>query len=220
MHKYNLAEGELLVRAAKNSIELFLRNPHFDKAVVYETTKHLREMDGIFITLEHHPTGALRGCIGFPTAVSTIGESVIDAAIAAAFEDPRFVPVSIHELDRLAVEVSILSKLEEIGGAASQRYKKLAVGEDGVMVKYGLHSGLLLPIVAVQQGWDAKTLLKEACIKAGLDGFHWLQPNVKVYKFQTQVFREESPGGGVIEVETKKAGPENHGAAKEKTYKS
>ena len=70
----------------------------------------------MFVTLEHYPTKALRGCIGFPRAVAPIGEAVIDAATAAAFEDPRFVPVSHKELDRLLVEVSVLTSPEEITG--------------------------------------------------------------------------------------------------------
>ena len=201
MHTYTIEEGTVMVTAARHTIELSLRNPRFSKSLVGGLTKHLTEMDGVFVTLEHYPTRALRGCIGFPNAVAPIGEGVIDAARAAAFEDPRFVPVSHHEFDRLLVEVSVLSRPEPIKGAASQRHRKVVVGRDGLVARYGLHSGLLLPIVAVEQGWDAKTFLNETCIKAGMPGNYWMQPSVKIYSFRTQVFREEEPGGRVVEVE-------------------
>ena len=205
MHVYTREEGEALVGAARHAIDLSLRNPHFTKSLVTGITGHLREMDGVFVTLEHYPTKALRGCIGFPLAVAPVGEAVVDAAIAAAFEDPRFVPVSHHEFDRLLVEVSVLTRPEPITGAASQRYRKIKVGRDGLFAKYGLHSGLLLPIVAVEQGWDEKTFLQEVCVKAGMPDSYWLQPNVKMYRFQTQIFKEEEPGGRVVEVKTESA---------------
>ena len=200
MHTYTLEEGERLVSAARHTIELSLRSPRFDRKLVSGLTEHLKEHDGIFVTLEHHPTRALRGCIGFPRAVAPIGEAVIDAAIAAAFEDPRFVPVSYKELDRLLIEVSVLTAPEEIPGPAQDRYKKIKVGRDGLIAKYGIYEGLLLPIVAVEQGWDAKTFLGETCVKAGIPSSSWLQQNVKMSSFRSQVFREDEPGGKITEV--------------------
>ncbi len=200
MHSYTLQEGAELVKAARHTIDLSLRSPRFERKVVRDITKEFREMDGVFVTLEHYPTKALRGCIGFPIAVSPIGEGVVDAALAAAFEDPRFVPVSHKEFDRLLVEVSVLTQPEEITGAASQRYKKIKIGKDGVMARYGLYSGLFLPQVAVEQKWNEKKFLEEVCAKAGIPSNYWMQPSVKIFKFQTQVFREEEPGGKVIEV--------------------
>lgn len=200
MHEYTLEEGEHLVRAARHTIELTLRNPHFKREILSRLTGDLREQDGVFVTLEHYPTKALRGCIGFPRAVAPIGEAVIDAATAAAFEDPRFVPVSHKELDRLLIEVSVLTAPVEIEGSAPMRYKKIKVGRDGLVAKYGLYEGLLLPIVAVEQRWDEKRFLEETCIKAGIPASSWMQPNVKMYTFHTRVFREEEPQGAVTEV--------------------
>jgi hypothetical protein len=200
MHEYTLEEGKQLVQAARHTIELSLRNPYFKREVVSRLTGGLKERDGVFVTLEHYPTKALRGCIGFPRAVAPIGEAVIDAATAAAFEDPRFVPVSHKELDRLLIEVSVLTAPEEITGAAPTRYKKIKVGRDGLIAKYGLYEGLLLPIVAVEQRWDEKRFLDETCVKAGIPASSWIQPNVKMYTFHTRVFREEEPQGAIIEV--------------------
>ena len=200
MHEYTLEEGERLVQAARRTIELSLRNPHFRRELISKFTSDLKEQDGIFVTLEHYPTKALRGCIGFPRAVAPIGEAVIDAATAAAFEDPRFVSVSHKELDRLLIEVSVLTSPVEIAGPAPVRYKRIKVGRDGLIAKYGLYEGLLLPIVAVEQGWDEKKFLDETCVKAGISASSWMQPNVKMYTFHTQVFREQEPQGAIIEV--------------------
>jgi hypothetical protein len=200
MHLYGAKQGEELVKAARNSIELFIINPYFNKKIVVNSIAQFGEKHGVFVTLEHYPTKSLRGCIGFPTAVAPLNESIVDAAIAAAFEDPRFVPVSKSELDSLVIEVSVLSKPELIKGGKLNRLRSIKVGRDGLIVEYGLYSGLLLPIVAVEQQWDKKQFLEQACVKAGLDPQYWSQPNVNVYSFQTQVFHEETPMGKVSEV--------------------
>lgn len=202
MHVYTLDEGERLVKAARNTIDLSLRSPQFKRELVSKITEGMKEPDGIFVTLEHYPTRALRGCIGFPRAVAPAGEAVIDAATAAAFEDPRFVPVSHKELDRLLIEVSVLTSPNEIPGPAYDRYKMIKVGRDGLIAKYGMYEGLLLPIVAVEQGWNARQFLDETCIKAGIPPSSWLQQNVKMFSFRTQVFREEEPSGRIVEVNT------------------
>ena len=200
MHIYGAEEGAELVKAARNSIELYLMTPRFDKSLVKRTISKFNERYGVFVTLEHYPTKELRGCIGFPTAVAPVSESIVEAAIAAAFEDPRFVPVSKAELDELSVEISILSEPVAVGGDARKRKKGIVVGRDGLIIEYGVYGGLLLPIVAVEQKWDEEKFLEQVCVKAGLHTNYWAQPNVKLYKFETQVFKEEKPGGKVVEV--------------------
>jgi hypothetical protein len=197
---YTLPEGSQLVKAARGTIELYLKSPHFDKAIMKDGLRMFNQKYGVFVTLEHYPTKSLRGCIGFPNPVSTISNDLVEAALAAAFEDPRFVPVSKPELDNLIVEVSILSEPVEVPGSAIKRKKSIAIGRDGLIVRYGLHSGLLLPIVAVEQKWNAQEFLEQTCVKAGLPKDYWSQPNIQVYKFETQLFREEEPNGKVIEV--------------------
>ena len=147
MHIYSAEEGNELVRAARNSIELYLNTRYFDKKIVKKSLERFNEKYGVFVTLEHYPTKELRGCIGFPRAVAQVKESVVEAAIAAAFEDPRFVPVSSAELNELIIEVSILSEPIQVEGNADKRKKSIKVGRDGLIVEYGLYSGLLLPIV-------------------------------------------------------------------------
>lgn len=204
MHVYKKEQGEQLVKAARSSIELYLSNPHFNKDTIKNTLREFDKPYGIFVTLEHYPTRELRGCIGFPRAVYPLAESLVDSAIAAAFEDPRFVSVSKPELSHLLIEISILSDPVQVTGNEKKRLESVKVGRDGLMIEYGLHSGLLLPIVAVDYKWTKKKFLEETCIKAGLHKDYWSQPNVRLYRFESQVFREQDPEGKVIEVKLDK----------------
>ena len=188
------------MKAARNSIELYLTMQHFDSSVIKKSTQRFKERYGIFVTLENYQTGELRGCIGFPRGGSPIGESVVEAAIAAAFEDPRFVPVSKVELEDILISVSVLSDPVAIKGSARERKKSVKVGRDGLIAEYGHYSGLLLPIVAVEQKWNEEKFLEEVCVKAGLPANYWSQPSVRILKFETQLFKEEKPGGKVAEV--------------------
>jgi len=197
---YTLEEGSELVKAARASIELFIKNPHFDRSVVEQSIQKFKDSHGVFVTLNYYQTSALRGCVGFINPVSYVGKDIVDAALAAAFEDPRFVPVSSAELNELIVEVSILSNPVELKKKGRARVRDIKIGRDGTIIQYGVYSGLLLPIVAVEQHWNPKTFLEETCVKAGLPREYWLQPNVKIYKFETQVFKEEEPNGSVTEV--------------------
>ncbi len=200
MHIYTLEQGKELVRAARNTIELAARSPRFDREVVRSSLRGFGEKYGVFVTLKHYPTEVLRGCIGFPRPVESVRNEIVDAAFAAAFEDPRFVPVSHKEIDELIVEVSILSEPVAIKSRSPAGIRRLKIGRDGTIIEYGLYSGLLLPVVAVEHGWDREQLLEGTCEKAGLPPGYWKQPNVKLYKFETQVFTEETPSGSVVEI--------------------
>ncbi len=200
MKIYTLEQGKELVKAARSTIELAARSPRFKRELVRSSLKSFDEKYGVFVTLKHYPTETLRGCIGFPKPVESVRMELVDAAFAAAFEDPRFVPVSHKELDELIVEVSILSEPIAVKSRSPAGLRRLKIGRDGVIIEYGLYSGLLLPEVAVEQKWDKEQLLDGACEKAGLPTGYWKQPNVKLYKFETQVFTEETPSGNVVEL--------------------
>ena len=118
----------------------------------------------------------------------------------SATEDPRFPPVRRDELSRIIIEISILSKPELIEVRNPREYlDKIKIGEDGLMIEYGLYSGLLLPQVPVEYKWNVEQFLSELCIKAGLPPDMWLDRNVKIYKFKAQIFREKIPNGEVYE---------------------
>ncbi|MCL5100326.1 MAG: TIGR00296 family protein [Candidatus Marsarchaeota archaeon] len=200
MREYSIEDGKTMVQAARSAIELYIRNPKFDKSMVEKELSKFRQRHGVFVTLYYHPSEQLRGCVGFPRPVNAVSHDLVEAALAAAFEDPRFVPMSTNELDDTAIEVSILSDPVPLKGSAMTRLKNVVVGRDGLIVEYGVYSGLLLPIVAVEQHWDAERFLREVCVKAGLPETYWTQANVNLYKYETQVFREEKPNGEIIEV--------------------
>lgn len=208
MHVLNINVGIELVKAARASIELYLKNPNFDKKLVLDSLKgkEFDEMQGIFVTLFHYPTNTLRGCIGFPEPITTLKESVIDAALAAAFDDPRFVPVSHKELDELVIEVSVLTNPIKMHRDWRRRQNSVVIGKDGLIVEYGLYKGLLLPDVATEYNFTPKKFLEEVCIKANIPKEYWKQPKVKIYKFETQIFKEEAPCGEITKVSLLKMG--------------
>ncbi len=161
------------------------------------------EKRGAFVTLKRHPSGDLRGCIGYPLPTLPLRLAVAQAALAAATEDPRFRPVVSAELPRLTVEVSVLTVPEAIpGDRPSDRIAAVRVGRDGLIVEgYGT-SGLLLPQVAPEQGWTAEEFLEGTCEKAGLPPDAWRDPRVRVLRFGAEVYAETSPGGPVVRVPT------------------
>lgn len=127
----------------------------------------LGEPRAAFVTLRRR--GRLRGCIGYPEAHQPLYATVVEAALAAAFRDPRFAPLELAELVEVEIEISLLSPCVEI------RPEEIEVGRHGLVVSDGPYRGLLLPQVAVEYGWDRETFLAETCRKAGLAPDAWKQ---------------------------------------------
>jgi len=132
----------------------------------------LREKGAAFVTLR--VAGELRGCIGHVEAVEPLWESVRDMAQAAAERDSRFPPLGPQELPGLSLEISILSAMTPI------RPEEIRIGLHGLYVKRGSQSGLLLPQVAVEWGWDAREFLRRTFEKAGLPPS---DPATRIYAF-------------------------------------
>jgi uncharacterized protein len=158
------------------------------------------EMRGVFVTLNivDPSRQRLRGCIGFPYPVKRLDLAIQEATIAAASEDPRFKPVAPSELDKIVVEVSVLTSPKELDYPREALPSKVRIGEDGLIISRTYTSGLLLPQVATEYGLSQLEFLSQACIKAGLPPDAWLDGETKVQAFQAEVFTEESPRGGVI----------------------
>lgn len=200
MKTYTLKEGEKLVKAARNAIELYIKSPRFEKSMIEKTLSEFNEKAGVFVTINHYPTMSLRGCIGYFKAIGPVKRLLVEAAIAAATEDPRFIPLSVGELNDVVIEVSILSEPQQLKGTPEEIKKEIKIGRDGLLIEYGYYSGLLLPIVAVEEKWSVEKFLENVCIKAGLHPHMWKRSDITLYKFQTQVFREEEPNGKVVEI--------------------
>jgi uncharacterized protein len=191
-----LEQGQYLVSLARQSIEGYLSNGK--KTLPKRAEGALSEKRGVFVTLESHPTRELRGCIGYPLPIKELALSVVDCALSAAFEDPRFPPVEKWEMGGLVAEVSVLSVPEEMKVKAPGEYlKKIKVGRDGLMIHYGYSSGLLLPQVPVEWNWNEEEFLCQVCEKAGLPRNMWQSPSAAISSFTAQVFSEKTPGGKV-----------------------
>jgi len=105
-------------------------------------------------------------------------------AEAAAFQDPRFPPVRVDELGELEIEISVLTPLREIKDP-----EEIEVGKHGIMIERPpYYSGLLLPQVATEYGWDRETFLEQTCIKAGLPPNAWRDPATRIYIFSAEIF--------------------------------
>lgn len=202
-----MAADSVWVRAvpwARETLEVGLappgkRAPPTDPRLPLE----FEEKRGAFVTLKRHPSGDLRGCIGYPLPVLPLRVAVARAAMAAATDDPRFTPVLAEELARLTVEVSVLTVPEPVEGARPEDLlSAVRVGRDGLIVEGFGTSGLLLPQVAPEQGWSAEELLEGTCEKAGLPSHAWRDPRVRVLRFEAEVFAERTPRGDVVRVPT------------------
>ncbi len=178
-------DGLKLVRLARESIATSFS----DKYPSTVDTEKLSQQRGVFVTL--HENSELRGCIGYIEQVMPLYKAVIDASRAAAFHDPRFPPLEKRELGSIKIEVSVLTEPQLIDVARPEEYPdKIKIGKDGLILRSGHFSGLLLPQVPVEQGWEVNEYLAYIGLKAGLSRDAWKEPGAKLYKFQAQVFSE------------------------------
>lgn len=136
-----------------------------------------------FVTLRKN--GDLRGCVGHIAFAQPLWVSVREMARSAALDDNRFDPVTPIEVDKLRLEINILSPFRFISGPADVR-----IGEDGLYVAQGGLSGLLLPRIAMDHGWSPPQFLEQACLKAGLSPAAWRAPTCRLHAFTTEEFSD------------------------------
>jgi hypothetical protein len=144
-------------------------------------TRKLAEHLGAFVTLTVR--GRLRGCIGHIVGARPLHETVAEMAGCAAFQDPRFPPLSPGELPGLDIEISILGPVTPCPDLGL-----IEVGRHGLIVQRDGRSGLLLPQVAAEWKWDRETFLSHTCQKAGLPSDCWKRPGTDVFWFEAEVF--------------------------------
>lgn len=207
-----LEEGGILTKFARQTIETYIRNKQ-QLDIPTTNSESLHENRGVFVTLkkrqgEKIDKWMLRGCIGRlpPGPISRaepvpLLEATRQAALSSALDDPRFPPVKEEELELILVEVSVLTVPEELEVKDRQKLAEhINVGKDGLIIEgRGWHRGLLLPQVAPEQGWNAQQFLEGCCQKAGLPPDSYLKAEVRIYKFQAQIFSETSVSGEIIE---------------------
>ncbi len=190
------SDGEKLVKTARAVVTEFLKTKNKMK-LDKDFEESFSSNAGVFVTLNHKSN--LRGCIGYALPDKKLYNALQEAAISAATDDPRFPSVAFEELDQITFEVSILTPPQEIEVSDPQEYpSKVKVGRDGLIVKSGFNSGLLLPQVPKEYGWNEEEFLGHTCEKAGLSKEQWKEKDTKILKFEGIVFKEQDPGGSVV----------------------
>ncbi len=148
----------------------------------------LAEPGAAFVTWKKE--GRLRGCVGSVEPWRGLAEDVEKNAVAALLHDPRFAPAQPRDLSKLSIDISVLTPLEEV----AEPLVRIELGVHGVVAQKGSRSGLLLPQVAPEWGWDVPTLLAQVCLKAGLGEDAWRSgnPPATIYRFSAEVFGESA----------------------------
>lgn len=189
----SLEEGTIAVRLARSAVETHLSG---ETIRTDDLPQVFGEKRGVFVTL--HKNHDLRGCIGYPEPIMALKDAIINSAINAAVRDHRFHPVRFEEMERIMIEVTILTPQIRIDAEPRDLPNHVEIGKHGIVIRKGIYQGLLLPQVAEEWGFDAGEFLSQTCIKAGLPPDAWLT-GAEVYSFEGQIFAETEPNGGIVE---------------------
>jgi len=189
-------DGEILVKTARRVVTEYL-NSRTKAKLDEKFVTNFSFNSGVFVTLNNQM--GLRGCVGFPLPDKKLYNALVDAAISSATEDPRFPSVNSQELEEITFEVTVLTPPEVIHVSDTTEYpSQIKVGRDGLIVKRGFTSGLLLPQVPIEYRWTEEEFLSHTCEKAGLPKDCWKDKETQVQKFEGIVFKEETPKGKVV----------------------
>lgn len=177
-------EKKILLEAARNSIATIF-NDFEQPTVDYDKYPTLKINAGAFVTLTINKK--LRGCIGYIISDQPLFETVCDAAIQAAQNDPRFSPVTLKELDKISIEISILSPPFPLNS-----YNEIILGKHGLIMEEKGRRGLLLPQVPVEHNLNLNQYLDAICQKTGFPPGYWKQKQLKLSGFTAIIFSEDS----------------------------
>lgn len=180
LYQSQLTEKEKreLLQLARNAITENITNGN----VLYKevSNQKFKTEGAVFVTIKKK--GRLRGCIGHIQPIMPLYQSVIDNAVAACSRDSRFPPMKEEELKDMEVEISILSPLKPLRDTET-----IQVGKHGLYIVKGMKSGLLLPQVATEFGWNRETFLENICSKAGLRKDEW--KTADLYTFTAEIIK-------------------------------
>ncbi|MEM4268103.1 MAG: AmmeMemoRadiSam system protein B [Candidatus Woesearchaeota archaeon] len=183
-------DQKLLLELARQTLEHYLQDSSMPIVDEDMLSGALKKKQGCFVTLEKN--GHLRGCIGHIVPQEKLYRCVIENAINAALNDPRFPVVKYNELKDIEIEISVLTVPQEVKFSSGEELLgKLRPGIDGVIVGSGMRQGTFLPQVWDTFNNDKEAFLSELCYqKAGLSRDCWKDTKTKVSTYQAQVFRE------------------------------
>ena len=174
------SEKKVLLAFARETITRYLTTQTVPLARSFPARMEFRQ--GVFVTLRK--AGQLRGCIGHMAEDIELGKAVGAMALQSAFNDPRFPPVELSEVNSLEIEISVLTPLKSI-----PNFEQIVVGRDGVLMSKSGTSAVFLPQVAVENHWNRSQMLDNLCIKAGLQSGCWKR-DAQFQVFQADVFGE------------------------------
>ena len=170
------ADKKALKDIAFNSIRDSLDGKPIAQPTLTSYLSPLTSKCGAFVSLHKH--GHLRGCIGHFGEDYPLHEIVAEMARAAAFEDPRFMPVTRDELDELDIEISVLTPMRRI-----QSLDEFELHRHGIYIKKGYRSGTFLPQVADEVNWTKEEFVGHCSQdKAGLGWDGWKDAELYVYE--------------------------------------
>ncbi|MBR3214609.1 MAG: TIGR00296 family protein [Methanosphaera sp.] len=180
-------EGKLALKIVRENILSILNDGTY--SCEYELPDVFNEKLGVFVTLNKN--NSLRGCIGYPEPYEKLIDALLDVSLAAAFDDPRFNPLTKDEYPDIEVEISVLTKPQRIIVDNYEEYlSKIELGVDGLIIEKGYNRGLFLPQVATEQNWNIEEYLINLCYKAGLPSDSWMDDDCVLYNFQAQIINE------------------------------
>ncbi len=175
-------QKNILLKLARDTIENYISKGIVPKFELKDTV--FTQKAGAFVTI--HKRGELRGCIGIIESNNKLYETIMEMAIEAARNDPRFPPVNEYELKDIDIEISVLTPPKKI-----ESIDEIELGRHGVIVRKGFASGVFLPQVAKETGWTKEEFLRHLCKdKAGLPEDAFKDKNTLIYIFEAEVFKE------------------------------
>jgi hypothetical protein len=196
---FTLEEGRIAIKIARSNIERKLGNREID---IPKAPDVFKQDYGVFVTLNRYPGKDLRGCIGYAEPIMPLKKALLDVSLSAALRDPRFPAVKLEEMDRIVIDVTLRTPPEDINyNSPEELISQIKIGRDGLIARSSFFSGLLLPQVPVEWGWNVEEFLSHTCQKAGLSMNEWRSGKVNFQKFSGMVFGEKEPRGEVVEIE-------------------
>ncbi|MBI5091547.1 MAG: AmmeMemoRadiSam system protein A [Candidatus Hydrogenedentes bacterium] len=185
------SEQALLLKIARDTLTEYLADRSLPGLDTYTLTDTLRELHGAFVTLRNR--GELRGCVGYAANLEPLARAVQLNTVNAAAHDCRFAPVTLAEAPSITIEISALGH----GDTPEKPFKRvhdlseIVIGRDGLYIEQPpMRGGILLPQVAVEQGWGVAQFLSAVCRKAGYPDGAWRLAEYKLYRFTAQHFAE------------------------------
>ena len=190
--KNTLTSGEqkYILFLARKTLIHYLSGKPIEELEKTKLSPALIEKRGCFVTLEKK--GNLRGCIGYIQPVKSLCECVIENAVNAATQDPRFQEVNFDELNSLTIEISALTVPEPLEIKNRKTLLQVLVpGRDGVILSNGWKKSTFLP-----QVWehfvDKESFLNALCEKGGMPGGCWEDENTEIFTYRAEAFKENN----------------------------